>query len=794
MQKTQGTILIAIYYILGLISYFSEQTIAISALLLAFTIFLLYKNKISNRFSVILYLIFMFAILNCNLQMKESDFLSQIAPQKATITAKVASIPTTNRTDRTKFYADVEKISYSHTEKKNINSKTIVTLFGDKEDFKKLEIGDEIQLTGKLNLPMPAKNPSQFDYKNYLRNFDTFTIFYAYENSLKIVSKANTPYWKLLQNINRTRSDIIEKHAANIKSPNIELLGGIVFGDDAVNPPDNVKQSFINSGLLHILAASGMNVTLIFGIWFFISQKFRFHYKLSLITGILLIVFYTAMTGFGPSILRASLMLIFILLGKLIDRDADTLSLLFFVATLMLVYDPAMINQIGFQLSFAVTFGLLLTCPIIFDKIENKFLNFMASATIVPLIAQLYAAPIQMYYFNTFSAYSILANIAIIPFLTIVSFLGFISSTLALIPPLSFYICKISDIILNPFLSGLIHISDFFSNLPNSLITTTHPAILQIIMYYLLVLCLTLLIKAEFKSKKLIIVAFSTFICLVFLLLPIKNSSCEVIFFDMGNADSALIKTPKNQYFMIDTGKAPYHNGVSSAKQIVLKYMKDNGIKKLNGLILTHFDADHSGGSIDIIKNVKVETVYINSLKSESKMYPKIMKFLNTNHINYKIPKHNENIVKEDDLTLINITPDPKNLEDENEKSLITLLNYKKHKILFMGDGGITAYKYLSPDLVKDIDVIKVGHHGSRSSLNKDMLKTLSPDFAIISTGQNSYGHPYKSTTKLIKNSCARLLRTDYNNAVKVSIDKTQLKVMSFNTKQKRFSNAYTVK
>lgn len=788
MEKTQGTIIIAIYYILGLIGYFSDKVPIIALLLLVLTLFLLHKKLISNKFSIFLYLIFMFAIANCNFQVKESDALSTIAPQQATITARITSIPTTNFKDKTKFYADVKKVQYSSITKNNINAKTLVTLFKDGNDFNSLEIGDILDLTGKLNIPRESKNPSQFDYRNYLRNFDTFTVFYADSRSQKLLSKADTPYWKFLQNINKTRSKIIQKHAQNIKSPNIELLGGIVFGDDAINPPDYIKKSFINSGLLHILAASGMNVTLIFGLWFFISQKFRFHYKLSILTGILLILFYTSMTGFGPSILRASLMLIFILLGKLIDRDADSLALLFFVATILLIYDPAMINQVSFQLSFIVTFGLLLTCPMIFDKIENKIFNFVLSACLVPLIAQVYVAPIQMFYFNTFSTYSLLANIAIIPFLTIVSFIGFVSSILALIPAIALYICKFAAFVLNPLLNIMLYISNFFANLPNSLLTTTHPSLVQLILFYSAIISLTLLIKPEVKPKKLVIITSLIWVCFIASLIPIKNTDCEIIVFDVGNADSTLIKTPKNEYIMIDTGKKPYFNGASSANQILLKYMRDHGIRKLEALILTHFDSDHSGGAIDILTNIPVETIYINAHKSDSETFKDIINYLKLNNLKYKTPKHNEVIVKEGDFSLVNITPKEIAAYDENEKSLITLIKYKNHKILLPGDAGITVLNKLQRTEIKDIDVIKAGHHGSENSLDKKLLKLMSPKAVVISTGKNSYGHPNKQILKLLKDNNIKTLRTDYNNSIKVSMNNKNLKIQSYNTQKRNFN------
>lgn len=786
MSKTNSTILFSLYYILGLIGYFTEQVIPVAIILFVITIVLLKKNIIGNKFSVIVYLAFILAILNCNLQIKDKDFLSTIPPQEVTLSARVVSIPTTNHPDRTKFYTEVQNVKYDNLSKET-KSKTLVTIYDKKENLNKIEIGDILDISGKLSKPKQATNPSQFDYARYLKNLNTYTLLYVENDNWQVIKKANTPYWKFLQSINNTRDSIIQKHSMNIKSPNIELLGGIVFGDDAVNPSDEIKKSFINSGLLHIIAASGMNVTLIFGLWFFLSQKVKMHYRLSIATGILLILFYTCMTGFGPSILRATLMLVFILLGKLIDREADNIALLFFVAFLLLLYDPCLINNIGFQLSFAVTFGLLLTCPFLFESIENKTLNFIASTCFVPLIAQLYAAPIQMFYFNTFATYSIFANIAIIPFLMVVSFLGFISSIIAMIPYLCTYFCKLSDWILNPFLSALINISNFFSNLPHAIIQTPSPSIIQLIVYFTLILTLTCMLKKPKESKKFfpfIIILLAT---LILISLPIKYNDCEVIFFDMGNADSTLIKTPLNKYVLIDTGKAPYKNSQAPAEQIILKYFKDHGIKNIDLLILTHFDSDHTGGSLAILKNIKVKEVLINDFYDNSNLSKDIINYLKTNKISYKMPKQNEELIKERNFSLVNLT-NKSGAKEENEHSLINLLTYKKTKILFMADSGTKAYTNLPKKYIGNVDVIKIGHHGGKDVVNSQMLKQLNPKVAVISTGKNPYGHPKKETIEILRESHVKTLRTDYNNAIKISLQDQNVEIDTFKTNLKRFT------
>lgn len=161
-------------------------------------------------------------------------------------------------------------------------------------------------------------NPSQFNYARFLQNHGAYSILYANPADCTKISKKLSPKWAFMQKLNNLRSRILKIHRQYLKSPNLEILGGIVFGDDAVAPPEHIKNSFINSGLLHILAASGMNVAFIFGFWFFFMSKFRVPYRITLISGIFLVILYTLMTGLGASVVRAALMLSFVLAGKLL--------------------------------------------------------------------------------------------------------------------------------------------------------------------------------------------------------------------------------------------------------------------------------------------------------------------------------------------------------------------------------------------------------------------------------------------------------------------------------------------
>ncbi len=787
MNKQAKTILFSIFYMLGIIAFFINFTLAFSLIIIT-TLCYLYavKNLFSTRLFIVFVLIFLAGFFNSSFHLKYFDDLSSYDDKTINIEAKVSSIPTNNFQDKTKFYAKVISITEDNILNKDINAQTLITIEDKTGEFKNIKIGDTLKLNGKVKVPQNAQNPSQFDYARYLQFKNTFSLIYVNDtNQWEITQHANDFAGKFLSKLNDKRTEIIKIHAQNIKSPMLEILGGIIFGDDAVNPDEDTKTSFINSGIFHILAASGMNVTLIFGIWFFFAVRLKFNYKFSIISGIFLILFYTCMTGFGPPIIRATLMLTLILIGKLIDKKTSTISLLFLVAFLMLLINPLMIFDIGFQLSFLVTFSLILTSPLITFNFKFKPVNYLLGACCIPIIAQLYAAPLQMFYFNTFSMYSVLANIAIIPVLSIVSFAGFISSILALIPAIASKVCYIADFLLNPLLVYIVKVAEFFSNMPYSIVYLKKPYLIQILLYFTLIVSLTCILRYKHFKKKILVLFSIILISFALTFIPIPNKNPEIIFFSVGNADAMLLKSTSNDYFLIDTGRLPYKKSSSQAKNIIIKYLNDKGIKRLNSVILTHFDADHAGGTIDILKTLKVNNLYISDADENTKLSDEIKAYIAENNLNYKNITDIQNIYNKNDFTLTIIKPSGSKLETENQKSLIVHCKYKNQNILFMGDGDIESYNSLPNEYKQNIAIMKSGHHGAQNTINKTMAKNT--DLFIISTGRNFYNHPNDETLNIIKENNKTYLRTDRHNAIKVILRDSEPEVYMYSPKVRKF-------
>ena len=314
---------ILIIYILGIVTYlYFEIPLFALILFVGFVIFsFVFKSK--AKMFVLLYFVFAFSILNCKFQIKDYDTLFLNSPNKnVTLKGVISSIPETKNENQTRFYFDVEKFKLNKNEE-NISlskpNKTFVYLNENINNYRTLKIGDELILKGNFDIPFESKNPSQFSYRDYLKTKNVFTVFYVKSENYNKIGISPNCKWSFLRQINDIRDDIICKHSKYLGKHKLELLGGVVFGDEAINPTFELQQSFLHSGLTHLLAASGLNVGLIFAVCFFIFQLLNLPYKLNIILNMGLILLYLCMTGFPVPVVRAAIMIEFVLFGKLIN-------------------------------------------------------------------------------------------------------------------------------------------------------------------------------------------------------------------------------------------------------------------------------------------------------------------------------------------------------------------------------------------------------------------------------------------------------------------------------------------
>lgn len=809
--KEKGfTVLFSIFYIFSIVSvFYNKENLFIFLIFIILSCLVLFFNYGIKRV-FILFFVFILGILRANYALKTDNFLNDVYCKNAKIEGQIVSSKQITNS-KIRFFLNVKNIKIYNKKYENINSKILVNIDYNENIIDKFSIGDYIYIEGVLNPPKNSTNPYQFDYKNYLLNKNCTNILYSKGKTLKVIKEAqflsnyNDSFYFVLKKFENTRNEIIKKHSKNIKSPELEILSGLVFGSEAVSPDDKIKENFKNSGLLHLLAASGLNVALIYGIWWWLASLARLPYNLSIITGAVFVILYTFMTGFPPSILRASIMLLFVLFGKLIDRKTSTIALIFFVGFLILLFRPKMIFDIGFQLSFMVTLGLVACCSVIIEKFKNidekykeKFKNSsrfkkyvfflfspekLVSIVSVPLIAQLWVIPLQLHYFNNIAPLSVFANIAVVPFIGILSFIGFIGSIFSLVPKISSFIVFVFDMIAKPFLTLLVKISEFFASFKYSLITTSGFNLFQIFSFWGLILILTFYIQKNF-SKKYLIYFLSLLVIFLMSFIKIDNikQNLEIMMFDVQNADCFLIKTPNKKYIMIDSAKSGFR-GFDDAKNIINPYLRNERIRKIDYLIITHFDSDHSGGTISLLKNFRVNNIIIQNENKTTKTSKEILSYLKENKLNYKIINNNETILKEDNLEIKTFLPSLSN--ENNENSIITYLKYKNKNILFMADCGYMGFEKIKKFIPNNIDILKIGHHGAQNSINKQMINYLYPKYSLISSKENDYNHPHYSTVNLLNEINSKIIQTKNHGFVKLIIN-DDFKIYHFNSVNKK--------
>lgn len=741
-----------------------------------------YKKLFSIKFSIILIIFFYLASLYTNIREPQPDILSDYSTQTIEIEGNVISLPNKNSQGKTKFIFNVTELTNSNGEKINTDCKTLVYLSPEIED--KITRGDSLKIKAFIIIPQSYHNQGEFDYQKYLQNSGIFTI--AFSKEIEILSPQENYAVKVLKTIDEIREKIILKHLEFLDKEKTEILGGIVFGNEAIKPSLQIKNTFIESGLYHLLAASGMNVAFIFGIWFFLLRRIKIPHKIIILSGGIVVLFYSIMTGLPPSVTRATWMLELALLGKLIDRNSDNNIILLLVCTLMLLYDPFMLNDIGFLLSFMVTFGLINCVQPLIEKI--KFLPVKISSWIViPFVAQIFAAPIQIYYFQTISLYSIIANMLVMPFMAIISFCGFISSICALIPKIGNSICFLLDKINEPLLNFLLLIAQYFAQLPNNIAHFSKLLPIQITIYYILVFVLIYMIKTNFKNIYLNITAVALTLVLAFSAIE-KTPADELsfTFFNVGEADSIFITTPEKKNILVDTGRN-YGTVRNSGNSIILPYFKVNGINSLDMMILTHPDSDHIGGSVAVLENMPVKKLVTNGEEAKNKAYKNLQNYIQKTKLQEQIITNIEEISPDNNLKITAIKPQNCNDLSQNDTSIILIIKYKDFDAILMGDNEINSYDILKENLnpTGPIELFKVGHHGSYNSVDKKMANLINPSISVISVGENSYGHPHKRVLYHLQKS--RILRTDKDNAIKIKTNGSDYSIYTYDYKKSRW-------
>ena len=457
----------------------------------------------------------------------------------------------------------------------------------------KLKYGDKIEFYLEYEKPSTARNYMGFDYSNYLKTKKIFGTVNLKEEDVEIISHDNSNI--ILRKIYELRNLMKTKIEKLLPKETSGLCLGMLIGETS-GREENMQEDFRDSNLSHILAVSGANVSYIIVSITYIFNKMCLRKRLSKIISIILLILFMLLTGCTSSVNRACIMAILMLIAELLYRKSDVYNNLAISALILLIINPYSLLDIGFQLSYMGTIGIVFLHDKIgnFIKINNKIVKYFFEMIAVTTCANLAIIPIMMFHFNTISLTFYFSNIIVGPILGIVVIIGFIMFFISLIfTPISSLIA----IVLNLMLKFIIKIAEITANMPFSKITIITPSFFFIIVWYLIIISISYKQKVKIfyhKNNKLIkkIVSCILIIVLIVNLIIKVDKKLEIHFVDVGQGDACLIITPLNKKILIDGGGSEF-GSFNVGEKTLLPYLLDRRINKLDYIIISHFDSDH---------------------------------------------------------------------------------------------------------------------------------------------------------------------------------------------------------
>lgn len=507
-------------------------------------------------------------------------------------------------------------------------------LYIKKSSKEKLQIGDKIKFNGSFNEPSEARNYKGFDYKLYLKSKKIYGSFKV--DSYEKIS-INTPQnfdilWKRF--IIKVKENIKKNVEKNLSKENAQLLLGLLIGEK-----DNIDKDIINSfrdaSLSHILAISGAHFAYILLIIKFICKKLKRNILGKIIT-ILMIVFFMQLTGNTPSVIRAGLMSILTIIASLFHRKNDFWTSLSLTLLIQIINNPYVIFDLGLILSYSGVIGIVSFYNVIKNKIKLKLLSVTLSANLV-------ITPIMMYNFNTVYFNFIISNYIASILLGPIIILGFISIVLNF---------KFIYTIENLLLTILINSSKFCANLPMSKIYVSTPTLISIIAFYALIIYIYMKKNSKKNTKNKLVNNYKNNLnrkvivtCLIFILVTnlnvsiFTNDKLLINFIDVGQGDSCLIRINNKSVLIDGGGTADKNSNYDVGKNVLLPYLLNRRLTKINYIMISHFDTDHVGGLLTIMEELKVDNVIISKQNEMCENYEKFIKIVNLKKINVTVIK-----------------------------------------------------------------------------------------------------------------------------------------------------------
>ena len=668
-------------------------------------------------------------------------------------------------------------------------------------------VGNKIRVFGTFSTFQPAGNPGQFDAHEYY----TKQGLYADISALKLMVLDDSKAWGghelfvLKQRFRESINSLYPEDKAGV-------LAAMLLGDKDMLQ-EEIENLYRQNGISHILAISGLHISMLCMGLFGILRKLTVSVRISVTISAVFLLLYVVFTGASTSSVRAAIMCFVMFGAKLFRRSYDLLSSLAFAAIVVTAMWPSELTSAGFLLSFGAVFGVALAKEVEYRILELHdgkrpwWCIFLFGGMI-----QCITVPISLWFFYELSPYGIFLNLVVIPFVSLIIGGGLASAVLGLwwSVPAKFPVG--GTCLLLEFYEWLCEMTQ---KLPFSFVLIGRPAVWQLVVYYgLLAVVLwyflsdgsmkmlplrVLVLKKSFLntvsdiSALKMVLAAGLLCAAIVLLFPVPQNP-ELMFLDVSQGDGVLITTAEGTVILSDCGSSDVKN---LAEYRLSPVLKQKGILMIDMAVVSHLDNDHISGIREVLQDmpiydseaafaagysgaIGIKELILPQVTEKSEAYEELEQLAWQKNVTVHYVQAGDELYREKDFLIECIYPQNAK-ESDNDTSLVFLLQTPKVLAWMTGDAGISS----EAEIIKKLAAVnmsalrtgktvllKVGHHGSKTSSGEAFIEFVKPQIAVISCGyQNSYGHPHAEVLEYLTASGAEVFRTDLQGAVIVSPD-----------------------
>lgn len=698
-------------------------------------------------------------------------------------------------------------------EKESSSAFPKVLLTMEKEAFASLQLlpGNEITVRAEHTGFREARNEGNFDEASFYRSLGVAEKFEA-KGKAEITKNGILPVHAAMQWVRQRLISAI-RFATGGEDGHAGILTAIVTGDKTGLDAET-KDLYRKSGIAHILAISGLHISLI-GMGLFSLLRRQLSISAASIASGLVMVCFCILSGESASAVRATIMFLLRLLALRLGKSFDLLSALGVAALLLLLHNPLLLFYSGFQLSFGAICGIGLFAPALesllphleelIAKPEEKdprlfgrkgrrnrdeLLRGLRASFAASLSVTLFTLPVIINTYYEIPLFAVVLNLIVVPLMGLVLGSGLIS---ALAGVLSLFLGRLL-IGAGVYLVSLIEfLCDLMNRIPFSIVITGHMEPVQVDLFYGL---LSLLIPFSFLDRRLrfaekdsrlkkrrrrnalraavLLLLFFSLSLTVFTGRTVRN--LKITAFDADQGECILLESPAGGAILIDGGSTSVEEVYRYRLESALKY---RGISEIESVVITHPDTDHLSAVLEMLKDTGAGSIRIGRILtpelSGNEKYEALKEAAAGAGVVFETLKAGMTL-KDGAISLSCIHPYPDfAAEDANAYSAVLELTYGSFRALFTGDLGSEEEKMLlQKGLPEDCSLLKVAHHGSKNSSCEAFLKKASPELALVSAGvNNSYGHPHPDTVKRLKDAGAAVYVTAECGAVTVTATET---------------------